>query len=137
MTGTTETLLDSNLRSVDAAEALVLEASEASGLDEETRADLGLAVREAMVNAVVHGNKYDPSKKVRLIVDRTMDKLRITILDEGSGFDPGSIADPTRDENLLRESGRGLLLIQTFVDEFSVRKAASGGTEVQLIKFLS
>ncbi len=135
MPGTTDTFLESNLDSVDSAEALCVEAAKQLGLDEDACMDLGLAVREAMVNAVAHGNNYDAAKKVRLVLESRADSLRITIADQGEGFDLNRVPDPTQGANLLRGSGRGLLLIQTFVDEFTVRKSSAGGAEVTLVKY--
>ena len=137
MIGTTDSLLASNLESVNAAEALVVDAAAALGLDEDARMDLGLAIREAMVNAVAHGNQYSPDKQVRLILERRTDAVKVTIIDQGEGFDLNRVPDPTQGENLLRESGRGLLLMQAFVDEFSVKRTASGGAEVVLVKYVS
>ena len=135
MIGTTDSLLASNLESVDSAEALVVDAAAALGLDEDARMDLGLAIREAMVNAVAHGNQYSPDKQVRLILERRTDAVKVTIIDQGEGFDLNRVPDPTQGENLMRESGRGLLLMQAFVDEFSVKRTASGGAEVVLVKY--
>ena len=135
MIGTTDSLLASNLESVDSAEAMVVDAAAALGLDEDARMDLGLAIREAMVNAVAHGNQYSPDKQVRLILERRTDAVKVTIIDQGEGFDPNRVPDPTQGENLMRESGRGLLLMQAFVDEFSVKRTASGGAEVVLVKY--
>lgn len=87
MPGTLDTSLESNLESVDKAEALCIEAGKRLGLDEDGCMDIGLAVREAMVNAVAHGNKYDAEKQVRLILESRADSLRITIVDQGEGFD--------------------------------------------------
>ncbi len=137
MIGTTDSLLASNLESVDSAEALVVDAAAALGLDEDARMDLGLAIREAMVNAVAHGNQYSPDKQVRLILERRADAVKVTIIDQGEGFDLNRVPDPTQGENLMRESGRGLLLMQAFVDEFSVKRTASGGAEVVLVKYAS
>ena len=137
MTGSTDTLFASNLASVDAAEAMVVESAAALGFDEDSRMDLGLAIREAMVNAVVHGNAYSPDKQVRLILAVSAGSIRVTIMDQGEGFDLNQVPDPTRGENLLRESGRGLLLMQAFVDELSVKRTAAGGAEVVLVKYAS
>src|SRR5688572_1311132 len=119
---TTETHLESTLDSVDAAEALVLQVAQESGFDEEDLHKIGMAVRETMVNAVVHGNRYNLRKKVHLTVETSGDRLAITIRDEGEGFEPSDLPDPLAEENLLRQSGRGLLLIKAFVDEFDMRK---------------
>ena len=135
MPGTLDTSLESNLESVNKAEALCVEAGAKIGLDEDACMDLGLAVREAMVNAVAHGNNYDAAKQVRFILDSRSDSVRITIIDQGNGFDLNRVPDPTQGDNLLRGGGRGLLLIQTFVDEFTVKKATAGGAEVILVKY--
>ena len=135
MPGTVDTLLESNLASVDNAEVLCVDAAKLLGLDEDACMDLGLAVREAMVNAVGHGNKYHAEKRVHLVIESRPDSLRITIADQGEGFDLNRVPDPTQGDNLLRGSGRGLLLIQTFVDEFTVKKSAGGGAEVTLVKY--
>ncbi|MCX6589343.1 MAG: ATP-binding protein [Acidobacteria bacterium] len=137
MTGSTDTLFASNLASVDAAEAMVVESAADLGFDEDARMDLGLAIREAMVNAVAHGNAYSPDKQVRLLLAVGTGSIRVTIIDQGEGFDLNQVPDPTRGENLLRESGRGLLLMQAFVDEFSVKRSAQGGAEVVLVKYAS
>ena len=129
-------LLASDLASVDIAEESVMHRAERIGFDEDARMDLGLAVREAMVNAVVHGNNYNPKKKVELSIHSSMDSLRVVILDEGSGFEVKAVPDPLDDQNLMKTSGRGLLMMQTYVDELSVKKGPKGGTEVVMVKYL-
>src|SRR5947208_16954977 len=126
--------LESALESVDKAEELTLREAEPLGLDEDDLARFGMAVRECMVNAVVHGNRYSQDKKVHLDIERSPDRIAVTIRDEGSGFDPNSLPDPLAPENLMRQSGRGLLLTRTFVDEFSVNSRPGSGTEVRLVK---
>jgi serine/threonine-protein kinase RsbW len=127
--------LDSSLDSVDAAESRVLEAAGDAGYEEEDLHRLGMAVREAMVNAVVHGNRYNSRKKVHLEITHNEDRLNVAITDEGEGFDPRSVPDPRADENLLRQSGRGILLIQAFVDEFSIGPGDPLGTRITLVKY--
>jgi serine/threonine-protein kinase RsbW len=134
---TVEALLESTLESVDEAENTVLRMAGQAGLEEDDLHALGMAVREAAVNAVVHGNRYNARKKVRLTVSRTPDRLMIAIGDEGEGFAVDSIADPLAPENLLRQSGRGLLLIRAFVDEFEIVRRQPRGTEVRLVKYLA
>jgi serine/threonine-protein kinase RsbW len=130
-------LLDSTLDSVEVAEAAVLEDAQAIGFQEDDLHQLGMAVRESMVNAVVHGNRYNARKKVHLSVIKGPDRLTIVIADEGDGFDMNALPDPLAEENLLRQSGRGLLLIQAFVDEFQVSRAQPSGTEVRMVKYLA
>lgn len=127
------TVFESTLDSVDTAENLALEIAGKSGFQEEDLHKIGMAVREAMVNAVVHGNRYNLKKKVHYSVNCVDERLSITIVDEGEGFEAAELPDPLSEENLLRQSGRGLLLIKAFVDEFAMRKAPPMGTEVRMV----
>ncbi|MDQ6676109.1 MAG: ATP-binding protein [Acidobacteriota bacterium] len=126
--------LESTLESVDIAETVIMEAAEKAGFDEDDMHKIGMASRECMVNAVVHGNRYNVNKKVHLRVDGTEDHLTIRIADEGEGFDISSLPDPLAQENLLRHSGRGIFLIRAFMDEVDVRPSSPKGTEVILVK---
>jgi serine/threonine-protein kinase RsbW len=127
--------MDSTLASVDQAEEAVLREAKAAGFDEDDLHKIGISVRECMVNAVVHGNRYNASKKVHLKVSRAGGRLEILIGDEGDHFDLSQLPDPLADENLLRQSGRGLLMMQAFMDEFQVRQRTPHGTEVKLVKY--
>jgi serine/threonine-protein kinase RsbW len=129
--------LDSTLESVDSAEELVLKVAREAGFPEEELHKISMAVRETVVNAVVHGNRYSAHKKVHLSACLDQDRLLVTVADEGSGFDPDSLPDPLAEENLLHQSGRGLLLVRAFVDEFQVRKLNPTGAEVRLVKRLT
>jgi serine/threonine-protein kinase RsbW len=133
----TQTTLDSTLDSVDAAETIVIREAESAGFDEDEQHQIGMSVRECMVNAVVHGNRYSNKKKVHLEVERSGDSLIVTIGDEGAGFELSSLPDPLAPENLLRQSGRGLLLIRAFMDDFDLHPRPGGGTEVRLVKKLT
>ena len=126
--------LESTLQSVDKAEAMVLDEAQKAGFDQDEAGNIGMAVRECLVNAVVHGNRYNKKKHVHFAVERSSDGLAVTIGDEGEGFDLNTLPDPTKPENLLRQSGRGLLLIRAFMDEFDLHARAGGGTEVRLMK---
>src|SRR5438552_4857113 len=128
-------VLDSTLDSVDIAERSALDLARGSGFGEEDLDRIGMSVRECMVNAVVHGNRYNAKKKVQLSLSRTPQRLIIRIVDQGEGFDPGEVPDPVAGDNLLRQSGRGVFLMKTFMDDFSVRRLPSG-TEVTLTKNL-
>lgn len=126
----------SELKSVDDAETLVLEMAQGIGLDEDEQHKLGIALREAMVNAVVHGNQYSAQKKVHMKASAADGALTVVITDEGKGFEISKVPDPLAQENLLKESGRGILLMQAFVDEFQVRRLQPSGTEVTMVKYL-
>jgi len=134
---TVDQLLDSTLDSVDIAEEAVLKEAEELGFEEDDLHKIGMSVRECMVNAVVHGNRYNARKKVHVMIQRTADRLAVVIQDEGDGFDMADLPDPLANENLLRHSGRGLLLIQAFMDEFTIRPREPKGTEVKMVKILA
>ena len=134
---TVERSLESTLESVDSAEELALGMAERAGFDDEDLMKIGMAVRESMVNAVVHGNRYHSRKKVHLTVSRTGERLEILVGDEGGSFDASKIPDPLAEENLLRQSGRGLLMMRAFMDEFQVRPREPLGTEVRMVKYLA
>ena len=134
---TVDQVLDSTLESVDKAERAALDLANESGFGDEDLDRIGMSVRECMVNAVVHGNRYNARKKVRLTITRAPDRLAIVIADEGEGFDLDSLPDPLANENLLRHSGRGLLLIQAFMDEFQMRAREPKGTEVKMVKYVA
>jgi serine/threonine-protein kinase RsbW len=129
-----QTTLESTLQSVDLAEELVMREAGKAGFDEDDQHQIGMAVRECAVNAVVHGNRYNKNKKVHLDVESTTQGITVVIGDEGEGFDVNSIADPLAPENLLKQSGRGILLIRAFMDEFDMHPRPGGGTEVRLAK---
>jgi serine/threonine-protein kinase RsbW len=131
---TVERFLDSTLDSVDQAEELASGAAGRAGFDEDDLMRIGMAVREAMVNAVAHGNRYNANKKVRFSLSHSPKRFTIVIADEGEGFDFDSLPDPLAPENLMRTSGRGIFLIRSFMDDVQLRHLESGGTEVTLVK---
>ena len=131
---TLDLTLDSSLESVDTAEEAVLREAKEAGFDEDDLHKIGISVRECMVNAVVHGNRYNARKKVQLKVSRASGRIAISIADEGEGFDPSAVPDPLASENLLRFSGRGVMLMQAFMDDFQVSPREPRGTEVKMVK---
>ena len=98
--------------------------------------DLALAVREAFINAVKHGNGMDEGKQVEVEFERNASRFLVSIRDEGNGFDPTLTADPRAAENLERTSGRGIFFMKSFVDEVSFQHRPGKGTEVLLEKRL-
>lgn len=128
--------LESSLDTVESTENKVLELAQQWGLPEEDAYQLGYAVREAVVNAVVHGNRYSANKKVHLLIRKLGSALEIVIEDEGLGFDELKQGDPLAEENLLAQSGRGLMIIRAFVDEVDIVRLEAGGTRVAMRKSL-
>jgi serine/threonine-protein kinase RsbW len=116
----------------EAADQLATEA----GLDEDQRFHIGMAVREAAINAVLHGNEYDPARHIEVSLENTGKDLVIVIADEGNGFNPDSVPDPLAQENILRGTGRGIFLIRSLMDEVHFRQLHPG-TEMTMIKHLA
>jgi len=128
--------LPSTMDSVAEVESAAEQLTQAAGLDEDEGFRVAMAVREAAVNAVLHGNGYDPAKQISASFENDGKSLIITIADEGEGLDPEKIPDPLAPENLLRGTGRGIFLIRSFLDEVHFRQLHPG-TELTLIKHLS
>jgi serine/threonine-protein kinase RsbW len=126
--------LESTLESVDKVEEWVIQEAGIAGFEEDDQHQIGMAVRECAVNAVVHGNRYSSKKLVHVEIQRTPQTLTVIIGDEGDGFAMTSLPDPLAPENLLKQSGRGLLLIRAFMDDFDLHPREGGGTEVKLVK---
>lgn len=125
--------LDSTLETVDSAEQTATRIAGQVGFGDDEIMQISMAVREACVNAVLHGNAYDPEKKVKLDFETTSGSLVITIRDQGKGLDPAKIPDPLAPENLLKTSGRGIFLIRSFMDEVQISPSHTG-TEIKLVK---
>ena len=125
---------DSTLESVDEAESAIFSGGEREGFDEDDLHKIGMAVRECMVNAVVHGNRYHVHKRVHVLATSDSNSLTVKISDQGEGFEPSDVPDPLAEENLMRHSGRGVFLIRAFMDEVQFRKLSPNGTEVTLVK---
>lgn len=104
------------------------------GLDEEKINGLLLAVTEATTNAIIHGNKNNSLKLVRIYVNVENSTLIIKIKDEGNGFDPSIVPDPTNPENLLKDSGRGLYLMRVYMDELSINVTPEGTETILKLK---
>jgi serine/threonine-protein kinase RsbW len=127
--------LNSTMESVAEVETAAEKLAAEAGLDEDQQFHIGMAVREATVNAVLHGNEYDPSKHILVSLENTGTELRFVIADQGKGVDPETLPDPLAPENLMRGTGRGIFLIRSFMDEVHFRQLHPG-TELTLVKHL-
>ena len=109
-----------------------------AGLDDDSLHWVSVAVRESVVNAIKHGNQHDIAKRVAVeftqVPAQDPQELVIRVEDEGEGFDPESIANPLAPENLLKSSGRGIFLIRSFMDDVEVKRRATRGMEVRMVK---
>lgn len=122
--------------SVSEVEAAADKLAAEAGFDEDERFRIAMAVREAAVNAVLHGNDYDPDKKISASFENNGASLIITVADEGKGLDPDSLPDPLAPENLMRGTGRGIFLIRSFMDEVNIRQLHPG-TEITMVKHIA
>ena len=111
--------IPSRLAEVAKVQAAVIEAAREQGYSKEVIFAVQLSLDEAVTNAIRHGNKLDESKSVTVDYTITPEKITVTICDEGDGFDPCNIPDPTLDENLTCPSGRGVMLIQAYMTSVS------------------
>lgn len=118
---------------VEAIEKLAADAATLAGFNQEEQDSLAIAVTEMANNAVIHGNKRDPNKKVHVTVAVVDTEVRMTIRDEGAGFNPDTLSNPLDPENLLRESGRGVFIVRSLMDELSY-DFSQGGTQVTIVK---
>ena len=133
-TSVIEVVYESDLKNVEAAEEIVRRVCTSLGFDEEEQHKIGMAVHESMINAIWHGNKNDPEKRVWLRFGIFDNRLEIRVRDQGAGFDITGIPHPLEPENLLKVSGRGIFLIRSFMDDFQVARLPGGGTEVTMVK---
>jgi serine/threonine-protein kinase RsbW len=131
---TTQLSLPSRVESIAEAAAAADAAAKRYGLDEEGLFGLDMAVREAVTNAVLHGNQQDESKQVEITFAREGGELIVAVRDRGEGFDPTHVADPTAAENLLKTSGRGILFMRNFMDTVEWQRHPEGGTVVRMTK---
>ncbi len=104
------------------------------GLDEDKLNSLLLTVTEATTNAMIHGNKSDITKMVYIDVSASDRLLTIKIRDEGVGFDPAIVPDPTHPDNLLKDSGRGLYLMRVYMDEININITPTGTETILKLK---
>jgi len=91
-----------------------------------------LTLEEAFLNAVKHGNKMDPAKKVKVDYSVGSDKIEIRVTDEGNGFEPESVADPRFGEGLYEPGGRGLLLMNSYMDTVKYNER---GNSVYMVRY--
>jgi serine/threonine-protein kinase RsbW len=128
--------LSSRFENIEMVQHLCSKLLEGREVPEETRHWILMALREAVANAIKHGNKLDMSKNVHVEMDVVADTLAISIRDEGEGFDPAAVGDPLAPENRLKTSGRGIFYMRTFMDDVRFRRHPDGGMEIVLKKNL-
>ncbi len=133
---TTELRFASRVQAVDEAAAAVSEFLSRAGISEDVAFGIDMAVREAVTNAVVHGNKLDETKVVEVSLKTLSGAVEISVHDQGRGFNPNDVPDPTHEENILKTSGRGIFFMRNFMDEVDWSVDPKGGTTVRMFKRL-
>jgi serine/threonine-protein kinase RsbW len=133
---TTELRFASRIEAVNEAANAVSEFLSRAGVSEDAAFGIDMAVREAITNAVLHGNKLDETKLMEVSLKTSPGTIEIAVHDQGSGFSPNDIPDPTKEENLLKTSGRGIFFMRNFMDEVEWLADPKGGTTVRMVKKL-
>ena len=129
-----EIILPTKLESVETAAIEADNFAKKFGFSNEEIYAIDMAVREAVANAVKHGNLLDESKQIELTFSNLPKGLEITVRDFGKGFDVAEIPDPTNPENLLKANGRGILFMRNFTEEVEWARHPEGGMIVKMRK---
>lgn len=129
--------LGSRFENIELVQIVLRDTLDQLGVEEDARHWIDLAVREAVANAIKHGNAQNPDKQVHVDLLLEGEELVIRIEDEGSGFDPSSVPDPLEPGNILQPNGRGILYMKKFMDDIQYGLRPEGGTVVTLRKRLA
>lgn len=128
-------IVPSLLESLAEIETLTEKVADEYHLSEDERDNIAIAITEVANNAIIHGNKLNYQKKVTISFYFDMPKLSIYIKDEGSGFNPEQLGNPLDPENLLKETGRGIFILRSLMDDVQFH-ICPVGTEVKIIKMV-
>lgn len=123
-----EHILNSEKSSISLVEPILEKLKKHLGIKDENFYNVMIAVTEGINNAINHGNKLNPRKKVNFVVQADKANIYIKISDEGDGFDPDSVANCLDPENLLKSSGRGVFIIRELMDELKITSGIEGTT---------
>jgi serine/threonine-protein kinase RsbW len=130
----TEINLPTRIESVEEAAQAAEKFASDNGFGEEVRFAIDMAMREAVANAVKHGNKLDETKRVEITFESSTEGFEVMIRDFGKGFSVEEVPDPTNPENLLKADGRGILFMRSFMDTVEWSNHAEGGMIVKMLK---
>lgn len=127
-----ELTIDSDFQQAKEVEDLIVDSAESCGYDEEVLFALRLSLEEGLTNAIRHGNGNEKGKRVRIRFVVSPEKIDVYIGDEGKGFDPDKVPDPTTQDNLENPSGRGIMLMRAYMSEVIYNET---GNELHLVKY--
>jgi serine/threonine-protein kinase RsbW len=134
---TVQLKIQSSLDYAELVESVTNNLTTLAGCDPDSAYFIEMAVREIVVNAIRHGNQLELEKKVHVQFRYNSETFEVEIHDEGNGFDFNHLPDPCDPENLLKSSGRGIFLVRSFMDNFSLSYIPNQGTEVRFSKSIS
>jgi serine/threonine-protein kinase RsbW len=133
--------MHSSFEVLDLVQLLSDRLSALAGLDEDATHWVSVAVRESVINAIKHGNREAPDKRVlvefALTPREAPQEFIIQVADEGEGFDPDGIANPLEPQNVLKSSGRGIFFMRSFMDDLRIERRPRGGMVVRMVKKLN
>lgn len=130
-----ELTVGSDFKNLPQVEKFITQVCKKARLSEEQCDNMAIALTELVNNAIIHGNRQDPSKMVTLRVTYASDHVVISVADQGKGFDPKEIANPTDPQNLWKQNGRGIFLVRNLIDEVEICSSPEG-TEIVLTEYL-
>ena len=126
-------IIPSDIKRVKEVSSRILDALKPYRVDDSTIFDIRLCVEEAVINAIMHGNKKDAEKKVTVVYWVEDGKLHVEVADEGKGFDCGHLTDPTLQNNIMRDCGRGVFLIKHLAEKIKYNET---GNKITIVKNL-
>jgi len=129
-------IISSDLSEIKKIEIFSQKISKKASLDEDKADNLAIVLTELVNNAIIHGNKNNPKKNVTLKVFYYQKYIRVSIQDQGNGFNPEQLDDPTNPENLWKESGRGIFLVRNLIDKVEFLPSDEG-TEIVITQFIN
>lgn len=125
--------ISSEKNNIKEVEKFMQKANMGFHLGDDQYSRMMIAVTEIAMNAIIHGNKQNTGKKVKIFVEYENDYMKIVIMDEGGGFQITELPDPTTTENILDQHGRGIFIARQMVDEFFYQHLEGGGSEFVMI----
>lgn len=131
-----ELVIASDTANLPAVEEFTVNLCKKAGLTEDQSDNMAIAITELVNNAILHGNKQDPNKKVTIRANYEPKCVKVAVIDEGDGFDPTQLANPTDPQNLWKQNGRGVFLVRNLIDEVEIMPSDTG-TVVLLTEFLT
>jgi serine/threonine-protein kinase RsbW len=129
--------IGSRFENIELVQVVLKDCLQREGMNKDALDWVDLAVREALANAIKHGNEQNPAKQVHVDLRVDEGELVIRIEDEGVGFDPSQLSDPLAPENILKTNGRGIFYMKSFMDQIEYSAGPGGGTMVTLRKRIS